>query len=358
MLNIIEQFPIDGDPLSCTPIKSGHINQTFLIETTTGSRYILQKINQYVFPNIDALIHNMSAISLFLSNQNTQNKAMIQYLPDRNGDTFYDDGEGGCWRIYRFVENSICLQRPEEPSDFQECARAFGRFQFALSEFPVSELQETIVHFHDTPDRYRILREVVATDPVHRVKDVEEEIRFAFSREEKACILQKMQEEGTLPIRATHNDTKINNVLLDADTKKAICVIDLDTVMPGLAAFDFGDAIRFGASTAVEDEPQLERIGLDLELYRYFARGFLESCPVFTKEEKESFAYGALSITLECGVRFLTDFLKGDKYFSIDYPTHNLVRARAQFQLAKDMENQFQKMISIVKEEDQIGKRD
>ena len=172
------------------------------------------------------------------------------------------------------------LSRCEELSDFFEDEYDLSNPEFIQA---LSNVRKLIVHCTKVP----------------LSKDAVEEIHFAFSREEKACILQKMQEEGTLPVRATHNDTKINNVLLDADTKKAICVIDLDTVMPGLAAFDFGDAIRFGASTAVEDEPQLERIGLDLELYRYFARGFLESCPVFTKEDKESFAYGALSITLE-----------------------------------------------------------
>ena len=177
------------------------------------------------------------------------------------------------------------------------------------------------------------------------------ELEYLFSREDKACRLHKMRLSGDLPVRATHNDTKINNVLLDEHTRKAICVIDLDTVMPGLSAFDFGDAIRFGASTAAEDETDLRKVSLDLELFRAFTRGFLKACPSLTEKEREVLPLGSFTMTLECGMRFLTDYLKGDKYFSIDYPQHNLDRARAQLKLAQDMESKEEAMSLIVWEE-------
>ena len=351
MKEAIFHFPTDGVPVSCEQIKSGHINETYLIVTDTGSKYILQWINQYVFPNVNALMNNMSAISAFLEEHESGGMAMIRYINTLDGGTFYNDGQGGCWRIYRFVDNSICLQRPETPEDFRECARAFGHFQYALRDYPAETLEETIVNFHNTVDRYRQLRGAMEKDEEGRLAEVGPEIAYILSREETACRLHRMRESGELPVRATHNDTKINNVLLDENTRRAICVIDLDTVMPGLSAFDFGDAIRFGASTAAEDERDLSRVALDPELFRAFTQGFLEACPSLTEREREVLPLGALTMTLECGMRFLTDYLMGDKYFSVDYADHNLVRARAQFALARDMERRMADMERIVREE-------
>ena len=351
MKEAVFHFPIDGTPVSCEQIKSGHINETFLITTDTGALYILQWINQYVFPNVDAIMNNMSSISAFLREHEKDHMAMISYIDTLDGKSYYDDGEGGAWRIYRFVPNSLCLQRPGCPEDFYECARAFGHFQYALRDFPAARLVETIVNFHNTVDRYRQLREAVAADEAGRLREVEDEVRFALEREERACTLHRMREAGLLPVRATHNDTKINNVLLDSDTHKAICVIDLDTVMPGLSAFDFGDAIRFGASTAAEDESDLSKVSLDLELYRTFARGFLEACPSLSKAEIAALPLGAYTMTMEVGMRFLTDYLNGDKYFSIDCPEHNKIRCRTQFKLISDMEKHWDEMCSIVEEE-------
>ena len=228
--------------------------------------------------------------------------------------------------------------------------QTFG-FQYVLNEFPAEQLEETIVNFHNTVDRYRQLREALREDSEGRAAEVQPELDYLFSREEKACRLHQMRLSGELPVRATHNDTKINNVLLDEHTRKAICVIDLDTVMPGLSAFDFGDAIRFGASTAAEDETDLRKVSLDLELFRVFTRGFLKACPSLTEKEREVMPLGSFTMTLECGMRFLTDYLKGDKYFSIDYPQHNLDRARAQLKLAQDMESKEEAMALIVWEE-------
>jgi len=351
MKEAIFHFPTDGKPVSCEQIKSGHINETYLITTDTGALYILQWINQYVFPNVNAIMSNMSAISSYLREHEAGKSSMISYIDTLDGKSYYDDGEGGAWRIYRFVPNSICLQRPECPADFYECARAFGQFQYSLNGFKAEKLEETIVNFHNTVDRYRQLREAVANNKAGRLQEVEEEVRFVLDREEKACRLHHMREAGTLPVRATHNDTKINNVLLDKDSRRAICVIDLDTVMPGLSAFDFGDAIRFGASTAAEDEPDLSKVHLDLDLYRTFTRGFLEACPSLTEEEVKALPLGAFTMTLEVGLRFLADYLNGDPYFSIDYPEHNKVRCRTQFKLVRDMEEHWDEMCAIVEEE-------
>ena len=351
MKEAIFHFPTDGTPIRCEQIKSGHINETYLITTDNGTRYILQWINQYVFPNVNALMSNMAAISAYLAKREKGKMAMIRYIDTLDGHSYYDDGRGGCWRIYRFVDHSICVQRPESPEDFYECARAFGHFQYVLNEFPAEQLEETIVNFHNTVDRYRQLREALREDSEGRAAEVQPELDYLFSREEKACRLHQMRLSGELPVRATHNDTKINNVLLDEHTRKAICVIDLDTVMPGLSAFDFGDAIRFGASTAAEDETDLRKVSLDPELFRVFTRGFLKACPSLTEKEREVLPLGSFTMTLECGMRFLTDYLKGDKYFSIDYPRHNLDRARAQLKLAQDMESKEEAMALIVWEE-------
>ena len=348
---IAGHFPIEGKAVKVSQIKSGHINQTFLITTDTGSRYILQWINQYVFPNVDALMNNMAAISAFLRQREDGKMAMISYIDTKDGQTYYDDGQGGAWRIYRFVDNSICLQRAETAEDFYQSARGFGGFQYALRDFPAEQLEETIVDFHNTVDRYQKFRDAIEADACGRLKEVEAEVDFALAREERACRLHHKRERGELPVRATHNDTKINNVLLDKDSRETICVIDLDTVMPGLSAYDFGDAIRFGASTAAEDETDLDKVSLNLKYFQAFTRGFLEACPSLTEAEVKALAQGAYTMTIECGIRFLTDYLMGDKYFSIDREKHNLDRCRTQFKLVRDMEQKWEQMDAIVQEE-------
>ena len=347
---IFSRFPTDGKGVSFEPIKSGHINRTYLVTTDTGEKYVLQWINRYVFPNVDAIMDNMSAITSFLRDSG-EGGAMIHYIDTRDGRTYYDDGAGGAWRIYRFVDNSVCHQYAESTEQFYESARGFGGFQYALRDFPAERLQETIVNFHNTPDRYEKLRAAMAEDACGRLGEVEAETAFVLEREEKACRLHRMREAGTLPTRATHNDTKINNVLMDADTGRAICVIDLDTVMPGLSAYDFGDAIRFGASTAAEDETDLDKVQLDLERYRAFVRGFLEACPSLTAAEIDALPLGAYTMTLECGMRFLTDYLMGDRYFTVEREKHNLDRCRTQLKLLREMEAHWDEMVRIVEEE-------
>ena len=352
-------FPTEGKAVSFEAIKSGHINETWLVTTDTGARYILQRINRYVFPNVDAVMDNVSRISDFLGREGGEHMTMIRFLKTPDGKNRYDDGTGASWRAYRFVDNSVCRQTAESCGQMYECGRGFGAFLHALRDFPAAELEETIGNFHNTSARYAAFRRALEADACSRRAEVEPEIAFLLEREEQACRLQRMREKGALPVRATHNDTKINNVLMDENTGRALCVIDLDTVMPGLAACDFGDAIRFGASTAAEDERDLEKVRLDLGRYRAFARGFLEACPSLTQAEIRSLPLGAYTMTVECGMRFLTDYLMGDKYFSIDYPTHNLDRCRAQFKLAQEMELHFAEMEQVLDEvQSQLSKQE
>ena len=352
----IERFSLEGRAIACEELRSGHVNTTYLITTDAGVRYILQNVNTYAFPRTNVIMDNVAAISRHLAAKGGEKPAMISYIDTKDGERYYDDGKGGAWRLYRFVENSLCLDRAERAEDFYECARAFGSFQNALRDFPAEQLGETIENFHNTPERYRQLRDAMREDAAGRLARVKEETDFLLQREEKASRLQRMRDGGELPVRVTHNDTKINNVLFDVDTRRAICVIDLDTVMPGLSAYDFGDAIRFGASTSAEDEKDLDKVGLDLGLFRVFTRGFLETCPSLTGEEIACLPLGAYTMTLEVGMRFLTDYLKGDKYFSIDYPEHNLDRAHTQLRLAGDMERKWDEMARIVGEEAQSAR--
>ena len=262
-----------------------------------------------------------------------------------------DDETHGFWRAYDFITGSISLDSAASAADFYQGALAFGRFIDMLSDFPAGNLAETIPRFHDTVFRYRAFKKAVALDLCGRVKKAKREIDFALSQEPFASVFMDLLAKGELPLRVTHNDTKLNNVLFDRETRSALCIVDLDTVMPGLVMNDFGDAIRFGASTAAEDEPDLSKVQLDLELYNAFARGFIEACGKnITREEIELLPAGAKLMTLECGVRFLTDYLFGDTYFRTSYPEHNLVRCRTQFKLVADMEKKMPQMNRIVAE--------
>jgi hypothetical protein len=345
------QFQTKGTPVECEPYGCGHINTTYLVTADTGSRYIMQKINLTVFPDVDGLMENVAAVTSFLAAHTEDPRGAMHLVPTREGKSYWRDENGGCWRMYDFVEDSLCLQAPESDQDFYESAIAFGRFQQQMASFDAATLHETIPNFHNTPDRYRQFKETVAADPMGRRKDVENEIKFALAREAEAGSLRSMQERGELPLRVTHNDTKLNNVMLDAVTRRALCVIDLDTVMPGLSLYDFGDSIRFGAATALEDERDLSKMEMSLHLFRIYTRGFLTACPGLTAAEKAMLPMGAKLMTLECGIRFLKDHLDGDRYFTIHRPGQNLDRARTQFRLVADMEKKWDEMASIVAEE-------
>ena len=345
---ILVHYQLDSRVKDCMPYGQGHINKTYLVTTMSGRRYILQKINNKVFKNIDQLMANIDAVTTYLLKKADDPRQVLQLARTDQDRSYLIHTDGSIWRMFHYVEGSICLQAPETPKDFYESAIAFGRFQQMLKDFPAHTLHETIPNFHNTADRYRIFRETMKKDPKGRAKKVQEEINFVLAREEEAGTLVKLLAEGKLPLRVTHNDTKLNNVMLDAKTRTALCVIDLDTVMPGLSLYDFGDSIRFGAATAAEDEKDLSKVQMSLELFETYTKGFLTACPGLTALEKELLPLGAKIITLECGVRFLTDYLDGDNYFATHYPGQNLDRCRTQFKLVSDMESKWQQMHDIV----------
>ncbi len=346
---IAARFAVNGRVAYCERYGNGHINETYLVETDGGARYILQKINDTVFQNVPALMENVSAVTRYLRARTDDPRRAMHLVQTTEGADYLRDEAGGWWRMYDFIENSICLQAAETDEDFYQSAVAFGEFQRELSEFPAHTLHETIAKFHDTRNRYVQFREALNADPLGRAASVQTEIEFALAREKNAGELMRLLEAGELPLRVTHNDTKLNNVLLDCETRKPLCVIDLDTVMPGLAAFDFGDSIRFGASTAAEDETDLGKVEMSLELFGTYARGFLEACgSALSPLEKATLPLGAKLMTLECGVRFLTDYLSGDTYFRIHRPNHNIDRCRTQFKLVSDMEKKQNEMRAVI----------
>ena len=351
MLEALAHFTLEGKPLLCRPFGEGHLNVTCLVETDRNRRYVLQRINRVAFHDIPGLMENMVAVTRHIAARTEDPRACLHLVPTLEGGSYYVDAQGEYWRVCDYVERSICLQHPETPEDFYQSALAFGRFQSLLRDFPAASLHETIPKFHDTPERFRIFRNALARDPLGRARGVEREIAFALAHEREAAALTGQCAAGLLPLRVTHNDTKLNNVMLDAETRRALCVVDLDTVMPGLSAYDFGDAIRFGASTGAEDEQNLDKIAVDAALYRCFTRGFLQSGGALTRAEIDALPVGAKLMTLECGVRFLTDYLLGDVYFSIARPGHNLDRARTQFRLVADTERRWGELVSIVREE-------
>ena len=349
MEQVLDLFRLNGRPVSCDPYGEGHINLTFLAVTDTGKRYILQRLSRAAFHDIPGLMGNVAAVTEFLAARSPDPRSSLHLIPTLDGRSFCRDSEGEFWRVYDFVEDSLCLQTPETPEDFYQSAVAFGQFQCRLRDFPAETLCETIPNFHNTPDRYRKFHLAVDADAAGRLSSVLPEIRFLLEREEKAGTLQRLREGGELPVRVTHTDTKLNNVMLDAVTRKALCVIDLDTVMPGLVAYDFGDSIRFGASTAPEDEKDLSRVEMSLDLYETYARGFIPACGGLTAAELESLPLGAWTMTLENGLRFLTDYLEGDHYYHITRPEHNLDRCRTQLKLVSDMEQKWDPMTAIIR---------
>ena len=342
-------FRLEGNPVHCEVFGHGHINYTLKLTTDTGAEYILQRINKYVFKDPVRLMANVSAVTDFIRDRVTDPRMFMRFIPTYDGKYYHVDEQGEYWRAYNFLFG-FCLDIPESDEDFYQSALAFGRFQELLSDFPADTLYETIPEFHNTVDRYAQFKASVEADAAGRAAGVQEEINFLLEREDLGGTLQKMREDGLLPLRVTHNDTKLNNVLLDRMTRQSLCVLDLDTVMPGLSVHDFGDSIRFGASTAVEDEPDLSKVEMDLHLFEVYTRGYLEAATSLTEREVAMLPMGALVITLELATRFLKDYLDGDLYFKTAYPEHNLVRARTQIKLAADMQKKWDDMNRIVAE--------
>lgn len=349
MLREASLFKTSEKPIFCARYGSGHINQTYLVVDANAREYILQKINTKVFAQPQKLMENIQAVTSHLAKSATHPRNVLQLVPSATGKKWLQTEEGGWWRMYDFVSDSLCLNAADTPEIFKQSAIAFGTFQRQLADFDAASLTETIPNFHNTPVRYMTFKQAIKQDAFGRAAEVQREIEFALQREEYAATLVRLQGQGALPLRVTHNDTKLNNVLFDRWSRKALCVIDLDTVMPGLAANDFGDSIRFGASTAAEDEQDLSRVSFSLSLYTAYAEGYLQACKAsLTQAEKEHLHDGAIMMTLECGVRFLTDYLNGDVYFATHRLGHNLDRCRTQFKLVQEMENNREKMQSIV----------
>lgn len=352
---VLGEFDFGGEVVSCERYGSGHINVTYLVVTKSEKRFILQKINNKIFPDVEGLMNNVTLVTEHLKKKAPEGSVVLGILKTKDGKSFtVQDGE--YWRVYDFVENSLCLQLPESADDFYESAVAFGGFSEMLADFDVDKLVEVIKDFHNTPNRARIFRETLEKNPVGRAESVKEEVQFVLDRIEEMGTLQRMRMSGELPSRVTHNDTKLNNVLLNAETRKALCVIDLDTVMPGLSLYDFGDSIRFGASTGEEDEKDLSKVWFDLDMFRIYTRGYVKACPNLTEAELLNLPMGAKTMTFECGMRFLTDYIDGDHYFAVHREGHNLDRARTQFKLVKDMEDKWEEMLKIVREESKLGK--
>ncbi len=355
---LISKFSIAGDLLSAEPYGSGHINETKKITIELSgvkNEYILQKINHKVFKKPAELMENYVSVTEYLrkmieSAGGDPSRETLNVIKTKDGKNFYYSDEGEYWRMLVFVPDSMSYDKVEKPEQFYDSAVAFGNFQYLLRNYPADTLHETIVNFHNTPDRIRLFEEALSADVCGRAKDVQKEIDFVLSRREFANTLEKAHKEGKLPLRVTHNDTKLNNILFDTNNGKTLCVVDLDTIMPGYSVNDFGDSIRFGATTALEDEADLSKVNFDISLYELYVKGFIEGTKGgLTETELELLPIGAMMMTFECGTRFLTDYLSGDTYFKTSRPGHNLDRARNQFKLVSDMEKCIDEMRAIVK---------
>lgn len=358
LIHIAERFAIEGEIGSIEAHGNGHINDTFLVTCRLAEgktrRYILQRMNQEVFKNPKELMENVTGVTTFLQNKIRENggdpeREALNVILLKDGGSYWQEEDNTFWRVYRFVEGADSLDVVERPEEFYESAVAFGQFQKLLADYPAESLHETIPNFHNTIDRVEKFKKAVEADVMKRAADVREEIQFVLDREADCHVLCDMLAAGEIPLRVTHNDTKLNNIMLDHETGKGICVIDLDTVMPGSALYDYGDSIRFGANTGAEDEKDLSKISCDLELFALYTKGFIEGCGgSLTEKEIRMLPMGAKLMTLECGMRFLTDYLEGDHYFKIHRPEHNLDRTRTQFRMVKDMEDKWEKMQDIV----------
>ena len=356
--NAIAAFRLAGIPRSVNPHGNGHINDTYLVicdDAGNVKKYILQRMNHSIFRNPQALMENVAGVTSYLQEKIRErngdpNRETLSVIKTKDGKNYFEDSLHNFWRVFPFIEDTYCLEKVENAGDFYDCAQAFGSFQRQLADYPAETLHETIPLFHHTPSRFQTFQKAVREDPLGRAASVREEINFALAREADTHVLTDLLEKGELPLRVTHNDTKLNNILFDAVTKKALCIIDLDTVMPGLSLYDFGDAIRTGANTGAEDETDLSKIGLDLSLFETFTDGFLTGCAgSLTPLEIELLPMGAKLMTYECGIRFLADYLVGDVYFKIHREHHNLDRARTQFKLVADMEAKWEEMAEIVR---------
>ena len=355
--NVFERFEIEGTLKTAEPFGDGHINDTYLVRVEEGTevkKYIFQRINRNAFKDVQGLMKNFAAVTEYFKKSLAAEgrdvaREVLSLVYTKDGKSYYEDEDGGAWRVTLYVARSRSYTMKTSPEQIYESTLAFGKFQKALKDFPADTLSETIPDFHNTKKRFRALLDAAEKNVLSRLDSGKAEYEFALAREEFCNTLEDLKSAGVLPLRVTHNDTKLNNVLFDTDTDKAICVIDLDTVMPGLSVNDFGDAVRASTSTAAEDEVDLSKVNFDMELYELAVRGFLDgTAGSLTEAEIHQMPTAAIMMTLECGIRFLTDYLAGDVYFKISRPEHNLDRARNQFKLVSEMEKRIEEMHNIV----------
>lgn len=355
---VVEQFELGGGFVSAEPLGSGHINDTYLVHVQNGAGprpFVLQRINRTVFPDVPGLMHNIERTLAHLrakladGGENDLERKVLQLIPTRDGRSFHTDDRGDYWRAFTYVAGATSHDQVPSTQVAYEAARAFGRFQFLLHDLPQPPLTETLPGFHNTPKRLRDLFEAARHARPERLDGAKPELAYAERHAEEAARLSQLAERGQLPVRVVHNDTKVNNVMICDRTGEGLCVIDLDTVMPGLAAHDFGDLVRTATCDAPEDERDLERIAVQMPLFHALAQGFVAGAgDSLGPTERATLHWGGWIITFECGVRFLNDYLAGDRYFRIHRPEHNLDRARAQFRLAESIREHLDEMAAYI----------
>ena len=358
--DICASFEIDGKYVSCTELSTGIINSTYLVQYIRNDEeknYIVQRINKSVFKKPAKLMDNIVNVTNYVrenikkKNLSTKRFVLRAFVTKDKKKPYFKDEKGEYWRVYRYISNSVTYDLCDDLKIIESAGEAFGRFQNCLDGFDAKKLYVAIPNFHNTLVRYKALRKAVKKDAYKRVKQVKEEIEFLFKYEQMACLLQKYLDDGLIPLRVTHNDTKLNNVAIDATSGEALSVLDLDTVMPGAMAHDFGDAIRTVANTCLEDDPNVDNVHLDLNKYRAFCKGFIGQVKnTLTDYEKKTLNLGAFTLTTELAVRFLTDYLKGDIYFKTKYPGQNVDRVRNQIKLASEMLEKKDQMEEILSE--------
>ena len=354
---LVSAFTFEGELVNTTQLREGHINDTYVFDFNDNgktNRYLVQVLNTYVFRQPEALMNNVVGVTnhlrkAIIANGGDPERECLTVYPARNGKPYYIDSTGRFWRCYNFISDAHSCQTVENEKVFFNAAKAFGNFQKMLADYPGETLTETIPNFHNTVSRFADFKKALADNLSGRVDTAKAEAEFVLAREADCAVLVDLLAAGELPLRVTHNDTKLNNVMFDNETNEGICVVDLDTVMPGLSLYDFGDSIRFGANTASEDEKDVSKVSLSLDLFKAYTLGYLTSAgESLTAKEIEYLPFSAKLMTLECGMRFLGDYFNGDTYFKTEYPEHNLVRSRTQFELVADIERKMPEMKKIV----------
>ena len=346
LFNVMNSFKIDGKLLDVSPYGSGHINVTYLA-VTDKKRYILQKINSNLFQEVDRLMNNIYLVTEHLKKKSPDK--VVLTLVKTNDDAPYLIYDNEYWRVYDFIENSVCLQIPRDPNEFMQSAISFGDFTNMLSDFDATQLYEVLPNFHNTVNRFKNFEIALEKNTSGRAHLCQEEINFALERKGIVGTIVSLIESKEMPLKVTHNDTKLNNVLLHAETLEGLAVIDLDTVMPGSVCYDFGDSIRFGCNSSYEDEEDLSKVYFKVDMFEAYVKGYLSTMTNITEVEKEHLVDGAILMTFECGIRFLSDFLDGDTYFKTTKENHNLYRCRTQFKLVSEMEKHKDLLLEIVR---------